>query len=47
MRSTPVIVYASAPAVARTRDQALKLGAISVTSSATELFDLLSRLGLP
>jgi CheY-like chemotaxis protein len=45
--TTPVIVYASAPAVARTRSQALELGAMSATSSATELFDLLARLGLP
>jgi CheY-like chemotaxis protein len=45
--TTPVIVYASAPAVARTKSRALELGAMSVTSSATELFDLLARLGLP
>ena len=42
----PVIVYASAAAVARTRDEARELGAVCVTSSATELLDMLSRLGL-
>jgi len=45
--TAPVIVYASAPAVARTKSRALELGAMGVTSSATELFDLLARLGLP
>jgi CheY-like chemotaxis protein len=41
----PVIVYASATAVARTREAALARGAFGVTSSGTELLDTLARLG--
>lgn len=44
--TTPVIVYASAAAVARTRDDALQLGAYASTASATELMSLLNTLGL-
>jgi CheY-like chemotaxis protein len=44
--TTPVIIYASAPAVARTREQAQRLGAYGVTASATELMTLLAGLGL-
>jgi CheY-like chemotaxis protein len=43
--AVPLIVYASAPAVARTRDEALRLGATVATSSATELLDALGRVG--
>lgn len=42
----PIIVYASASAVARTRDEALRLGAYAATASATELMALLTTLGL-
>ena len=42
----PVFVYASAPAVARTRAKALAAGATFVTSSATELLEALGRAGL-
>ena len=42
----PVLVYASAPAVARTRTAALEAGATFVTSSATELLEELGRAGL-
>lgn len=41
----PVLVYASAPAVARTRAKALDAGATFVTSSATELLEALARTG--
>ncbi|MGA9857156.1 MAG: response regulator, partial [Solirubrobacteraceae bacterium] len=41
----PVIIYASAQAVARTRATAVEAGAYGVTSSATELMSLLA--GLP
>jgi CheY-like chemotaxis protein len=44
--TTPIIVYASATAVARTREQALGLGAHAATASATELMALLNALGL-
>jgi CheY-like chemotaxis protein len=42
----PVFVYASAPAVARSGAAAHKLGAAGVTSSATELLDMVGRVGL-
>jgi CheY-like chemotaxis protein len=42
----PVLVYASAPAVARTRAKALEAGATFVTSSATELLEELGRTGM-
>lgn len=42
----PVLVYASAPTVARTREAALTDGATFVTSSATELLEALGRAGL-
>jgi CheY-like chemotaxis protein len=42
----PILVYASAPAVARSRDAATAAGASFVTSSATELLDELGRIGL-
>lgn len=42
----PIIVYASVAAVARTRDEALQLGAYAATASATELMALLTTLGL-
>ncbi len=41
---TPVLIYASAVAVARTRAEAERLGAAGCTSSATELLDMLGRL---
>jgi CheY-like chemotaxis protein len=44
--AAPVIVYASAAAAGRAREAALALGAYGVTSSGTELLDLLARLGL-
>ena len=43
--AAPVIVYASAPAVARTRAAALALGASCVTSSGTELLGMLAAVG--
>jgi CheY-like chemotaxis protein len=43
---TPIIVYASASAVSRTREEALRLGAYASTASATELMSLLNTLGL-
>jgi CheY-like chemotaxis protein len=42
----PILVYASAPAVARSRQDAEAAGATFVTSSATELLDELGRIGL-
>jgi CheY-like chemotaxis protein len=42
----PVLVYASAPAVARSGEGARAAGATFVTSSATELLDELGRIGL-
>jgi CheY-like chemotaxis protein len=42
----PILVYASAPAVARSGDNARAAGATHVTSSATELLDALGRIGL-
>ncbi len=42
----PVIIYASARAVSRTREEATQIGAYGVTSSATELMSLLAQLGL-
>lgn len=42
----PVLVYASAPAVGRTRALALEAGATFVTSSATELLEELGRAGM-
>jgi CheY-like chemotaxis protein len=42
----PILVYASAPAIARSGGKALAAGASCVTSSATELFDRLGRIGL-
>ena len=42
----PVLVYASAPTVARTREAALAEGATFVTASATELLEALGRAGL-
>ena len=41
-----MLVYASAPTVARTREEALTDGATFVTSSATELLEALGRAGL-
>jgi len=43
---TPVIVYASAAAVARSRDAALQAGATAATASATELLELLGKIAL-
>jgi CheY-like chemotaxis protein len=43
--AAPVIVYASATAVARTRAAALALGASCVTSSGTELLGMLAAVG--
>ena len=42
----PILVYASAPAVARSRAAAQAAGATFVTSSASELLDQLGRVGL-
>ena len=42
--TAPVIFYASAPAVARTKAQAMADGAYGITSSATELMSLLAAL---
>ena len=42
----PVLLYASAPAIARTRASALEAGAAIATSSATELLEELGRVGL-
>jgi CheY-like chemotaxis protein len=43
--SAPVVVYTSAAALSRVREQALAAGAYGATASGTELLDLLSRLG--
>jgi CheY-like chemotaxis protein len=43
---TPIVVYTSAPTLARTRDAALASGARYVTASATELLEMLGQLGL-
>jgi CheY-like chemotaxis protein len=43
---TPVLVYASASAVARTRDRVRTAGGYVATSSATELLEALGRLGM-
>jgi CheY-like chemotaxis protein len=43
---SPVFIYSSAPTIARTREQALEAGAAGATASATELMQMLSRLGL-
>lgn len=42
----PVLIYASAPAVGRTRQAALDAGAVGVTASATELMEMLGKLGM-
>jgi len=44
--ATPVLIYASAPAVNRTREAALAAGAAGITASATELMEQLGRLGM-
>jgi CheY-like chemotaxis protein len=43
---SPVLIYSSAPTIARTREQALQAGAAGATASATELMQMLSRLGV-
>jgi CheY-like chemotaxis protein len=43
---SPVLIYSSAPTIARTREQALQAGAAGATASATELMQMLSRLGI-
>jgi CheY-like chemotaxis protein len=43
---SPVLIYSSAPTIARTRDRALEAGAAGVTASATELMQMLGRIGL-
>jgi CheY-like chemotaxis protein len=44
--TTPVFVYASANAVGRLRDAIMASGANGATSSATELLEMLGRVGL-
>jgi hypothetical protein len=41
-----VFIYSSAPTIARTRERALEAGAAGVTASATELMQMLGRIGL-
>ena len=43
---SPIFVYTSAPALARTRDEVMAAGADGATSSATELLELLGNAGL-
>jgi CheY-like chemotaxis protein len=43
--TAPVVVYTSAPTLARVRAQALAAGAHGATASGTELLDMLGRLG--
>jgi hypothetical protein len=43
---TPVFVYASAAAVGRLSDEITAAGASGATSSATELLEMLGRVGL-
>jgi CheY-like chemotaxis protein len=44
--TTPIFVYASAPAVARWSEEIATAGANGATSSATELLEMLGRVGL-
>jgi hypothetical protein len=41
-----VFIYSSAPTIARTRERALEAGAAGATASATELMQMLGRIGL-
>jgi CheY-like chemotaxis protein len=43
---SPVFIYSSAPTIARTRERALEAGAAGATASATELMQMLGRIGL-
>ena len=43
---SPVLIYSSAPTIARTRERALEAGAAGATASATELMQMLGRIGL-